>query len=79
MATRKLQIYLSDEEYQYLKQAAGQRGSMAGVVRQLIENARRARYPIEDPFYRHIVLEKEGDTRPYDAEDAKRELYRQPR
>jgi hypothetical protein len=79
MATRKLQIYVSDGEYQFLKQAAGENGSMAEVVRQLIDNAWRPADPRQDPFYRYIVSRKQGSERRYDAEQAKRELYRRSR
>jgi hypothetical protein len=79
MATRKLQIYLSEPEYQYLRQAAGEHRSMASVVRQLIEEAGQTSDVIDDPFYRHIMLKKKRGGRLYDAEQAKRELYKRPR
>jgi hypothetical protein len=79
MATRKLQIYLSEEEYLFLKQAAGEGGSMAGVVRRLIDGAWRPAEPLDDPFYSHVRSRRPGSGKPYHAAQAKRDLYQQPR
>lgn len=79
MATRKLQLYLTEEQYRFVKQQAGDRGSMAKVVRDLIDAAGRPEDPKADPFYRHVVKEKPGSGRSYRAEQAKRELYRKTR
>ncbi len=76
---RKVQLYLSEEQYRFLKQRAGERGSMAAAVRELIDGAGRPAALSADPFYRHIVAEKEGSGRRYDAQRAKRDLYRRTR
>jgi len=79
MADRKVQLYLSEEQYRFLKQRAAERGSIAQVVRDLIEGALGPEDVAEDPFYRHIVRPKAGSGSPYEAETAKRELYERPR
>lgn len=79
MATRKVQLYLSEEQYRFLKQRAGERGSLAAVVRELIDAAGRPVDPTADPFYRHLISAKAGGGRRYAAERAKRELYRRGR
>lgn len=79
MATRKVQLYLSEEQYRFLKQRAGERGSLAAVVRELIDAAGRPEDPTADPFFRHLVAPKAGSGRRYAAEQAKRELYRRGR
>jgi hypothetical protein len=77
MERRKLQLYVTDHQYRLLKQRAGERGSIAKVVRDLIDQASEPADPASDPFYRHVVSEKTGSGTPYSAEQAKRELYRQ--
>ena len=79
MADRKVQLYLSEEQYRFLKQRAAERGSIAQVVRDLIEAAVRPEDAGEDPFYRHVVGAKDGSGRAYDAETAKRNLYERSR
>lgn len=79
METRKLQLYVTERQYRLLKQRAGQeRGSIASVVRELID---RSVLPTEveaDPFFRHVATIKEGSGQPYEAQEAKRDLYRRP-
>lgn len=79
MAMRKVQLYLTEAQYRLLKQRAGERGSIAQVVRELIDAAGRPSDYRADPFYRRVVGNKEpsGDTT--SAEQAKRDLYRKPR
>lgn len=79
MATRKVQLYLSEEQYRFIKQRAGERGSLAAVVRELIDAAGRPQEPTADPFYRHLLSPKPGSGRRYAAEQAKRDLYRRGR
>jgi len=79
MAQRKVQLYLTEEQYRFLKQRAGERGSLAAVVRELIDAADRPADPTTDPFYRHLVSPRKGSGRAYAAEKAKRELYRRGR
>ncbi len=76
---RKVQLYLSEEQYRFLKQRAGERGSIAAAVRELIDTAERPADPSADDFYRHVVSSKRGSGRAYGAERAKRELYRRGR
>ncbi len=52
---------------------------MAATVRELIDAAGRPAAPSADPFYRHITAKKEGSGRRYDAQRAKRDLYRRTR
>jgi hypothetical protein len=79
MAQRKVQLYLTEEQYRLVKQRAGERGSIAQVVRDLIDAAGRPGDPKEDPFYRHLMGKRKGSGGPYSAERAKRDLYRRPR
>ena len=79
MANRKVQLYLTEEQYRLVKQRAGERGSIAQVVRDLIDAAGRPDDPTRDPFYRHVMSEKPGSGRRYTAEGAKRDLYRRAR
>ena len=76
MARRKLQLYVSAEQYRYLREQAGAQGSMAAVVRELIDQAISPTDLDDDPFYRHVMADRPGSGRSYDAEAAKRELYR---
>jgi hypothetical protein len=52
----RTQLYLDDGQYRWLKQRAGASGSIAAVVRELIE-AERARLadPAGDPLLRFLV------------------------
>lgn len=76
---RKLQLYVTDAQYRLLKQRATERGSIAQVVRDLIDDAGVPADPEVDLFYQHLMSEKPGSDTPYSAEDDKRELYRRPR
>jgi hypothetical protein len=79
MASHKLQLYVTEEQYRYLKRCAGDRRSMAEVVRQLIDAAGRPADPSSDSFLRYVLQDKAPSGEPYSAEEAKRELYRRPR
>ena len=76
---RKLQLYLTEEQYQLLKQRAATRGSIAQVVRDLIDDSGGPRDAGRDPFYRHLMRPGRGGGKRYSAEEAKRELYDRPR
>jgi hypothetical protein len=54
----RTQLYLDDAQYRWLRQRAGKAGSIAAVVRELIE-AERARLadPAADPLLRFLVDE----------------------
>jgi len=79
MAMRKVQLYLTDEQYRILKQRAGDRGSLAQVVREMIDTSTRPEEPKEDLFYRHLMSKKDGAGASFNAEQAKRDLYKRPR
>ena len=54
----RTQLYLDDSQYRWLKQQAGRRGSIAAVVRELIEAARSQRQrPGRDPLISYLVEE----------------------
>lgn len=76
MAMRKVQLYLTEDQYRFVKQRAGTSGSIAAVVRELIDEAGRPRDYSNDPFFRHVTDSKEGSGRSYSAELAKRQLHR---
>ncbi len=52
----RTQLYLEEDQYRWLRQRAGQHGSIAGVVRDLIDAA-RARRPssAHDPLIRYLA------------------------
>ncbi|HLM86796.1 MAG TPA: hypothetical protein VK272_11470 [Solirubrobacteraceae bacterium] len=54
----RTQLYLDESQYRWLKQQAGRGGSVAGVVRDLIDTA-RARKPSQsrDPLIRYLIDE----------------------
>jgi hypothetical protein len=52
----RTQVNLEEEQYRWLKQQAGSGGSIAGVVRRLIDAARaRPVDPGRDPAIRHLL------------------------
>jgi hypothetical protein len=54
----RTQLYLDDSQYRWLKQRAGGSGSIAGVVRELIDAERgRIADPEADPLLRFLVEE----------------------
>lgn len=57
----RTQLYLDDGQYHWLRQRAGKAGSIAAVVRDLID-AERARLadPASDPLLRFLVDEAPG-------------------
>jgi len=59
----RTQLYLDEDQYRWLKQRAGQQGSIAGVVRDLIDSARsRTRRPRRDPLIRYLTEEPPADS-----------------
>ena len=60
----RTQLYLDEGQYRWLKQRAGEAGSIAAVVRQLID-AERARGvdPAVDPLLSYLVDEAPGKGR----------------
>jgi len=57
----RTQLYLDDAQHRWLRQRAGKSGSIAAVVRELID-AERARRPdlAGDPLLRYLVEESPG-------------------
>lgn len=56
VTARRTQVYLREQEYQYLKQRAVKEGSIAKVVRSLIDEKLKA--PVDyknDPFYKWLT------------------------
>jgi hypothetical protein len=62
--THRTQLYLDEGQYRWLKQRAGEAGSIAAVVRELID-AERARGldPDADPLLSYLVDEAPGKGR----------------
>lgn len=54
----RTQLYLDEGQYRWLKQRAGEAGSIAAVVRELIDAERvRGLDPAADPLLRYLVEE----------------------
>lgn len=72
-------MYLTEAQYRLLKQRAGEKGSIAQVVRDLIDGVGIPDDPRSDPFYKRVLASSgsTGDVTP--AEEAKRDLYTSPR
>jgi len=62
---QRIQVYLDRDQYRWLKQRAGRRGSMAGVVRELVDAARSPPSPssIDYPLIRFLAEEPPADSR----------------
>lgn len=78
METRKLQLYVTEGQYRLVKQRAGERGTIAAVVRDLIDRSAVPADAEADPFFVHALAEKDGSGEPFDAVEAKRDLYQRP-
>jgi hypothetical protein len=60
--SRRTQLYLEDGQYHWLKQRAGERGSIASVVRELIDAARAHRVDAaSDPLIAYLSHEPPAD------------------
>lgn len=60
----RTQLYLDDGQYRWLKQRAGEAGSIAAVVRDLIDTERaRGVDPARDPLLSYLVDEAPGKGR----------------
>jgi hypothetical protein len=58
----RTQLYLDDGQYRWLKQQARREGSIAQVVRDLIETARSRRPNLAcDPLIRYLIDEPPGE------------------
>jgi hypothetical protein len=73
----RTQLYLDDAQYRWLKQQAHQGGSIAGVVRDLIDTARSRRpSSARDPLIRYLMDESPaGDPGDSTVETLDRDLY----
>lgn len=60
----RTQLYLDEDQYRWLKQRAGRRGSIAGVVRNLIDLARQEQAPegAHDPLIRYLLEDPPGES-----------------
>lgn len=57
----RTQLYLDEGQYRWLRQRAGKAGSIAAVVRDLIDSERaRLADPAADPLLRFLVEESPG-------------------
>jgi hypothetical protein len=60
--SHRTQLYLEEDQYRWLRQRAGERGSIAGVVRDLIDAARSKRpNGTRDPLIHYLVEESPAD------------------
>ena len=73
----RTQLYLDADQYRWLKQRAGARGSIAGVVRELIDGARsRGPGAADDPLIRYLAEEPPAEgAAPSTVQDLDRDLY----
>lgn len=73
----RTQLYLDDSQYRWLKQQAGGHGSIAAVVRELIEAARSQRQgPGRDPLIHYLIEEPAADGKAASTvETIDRDLY----
>lgn len=77
MQQHRTQLYLDDGQYRWLKQQAGQGGSIAGVVRELIDAARSRRpNPARDPLIRYLIDDPPAEgTGPSTVQTLDEDLY----
>lgn len=73
----RTQLYLDEGQYRWLKQRAGEAGSIAAVVRELIDAERARRLdPGDDPLLRFLVEEPPAKgKRQTSVESLDRDLY----
>ncbi len=74
---QRTQLYLDGDQYRWLKQRAGARGSIAAVVRELIDEARSRRPSVaRDPLIRYLADEPPSDgARPSTVQMLDEDLY----
>jgi hypothetical protein len=75
--SHRTQLYLEEDQYRWLRQRAGDRGSIAGVVRELIDAARSKRpNGARDPLIRYLAKDPPADGgHASTVEDLDRDLY----
>lgn len=73
----RTQLHLDPEQYRWLKRRAGARGSIAGVVRELIDEARDRQPPaVDDPLVRFLIEDPPADGgRNSTVSDLDRDVY----
>ena len=73
----RTQLHLDPDQYRWLKRRAGARGSIAGVVRDLIDDARNRQPPAsDDPLVRFLVEDPPADGgRDSSVTDLDRDVY----
>lgn len=59
----RTQLYLDEGQYRWLKQRAGEAGSIAAVVRDLIDAERARGLDVADPLLSYLVDEAPGSGR----------------
>jgi hypothetical protein len=58
----RTQLYLEEDQYRWLRRRAGAGGSIAGVVRELIDAARSRRpAPTDDTLISYLIDDVPGD------------------
>lgn len=74
---KRTQLYLDEDQYRWLKRQAGPKGSIAGVVRDLIDRARGPKKDLrDDPAIRFLLDEPPERGRvPGSADTIDEELY----
>ncbi len=73
---RRTQLYLDEDQYRWLKRQAGSGGTIAGVVRDLIDRARKRRTdPREDPLIKLLLYDPPVAGKPGDASTIDRDVY----
>lgn len=74
---RRTQLYLDEDQYRWLKRQAGPRGSIAKIVRDLIDAARDRRpRPEDDPAIRYLLHEPAASgKRPTTVADLDKAIY----
>ena len=61
----RTQLYLDEAQYRWLQQRAGEAGSIAAVVRELIDAERRRRLdPVANPLLSYLLDEPAGHGQP---------------
>jgi cysteine synthase len=73
----RTQLYLEDDQYRWLQRRAGTGGSIAGVVRELIDAARsRRQTTVADPLIDYLLEDEPADSgAPSTVESLDRDIY----
>lgn len=76
--THRTQLHVDEAQYRWLKRRAARAGSIAAVVRDLIDTARRAEgAPANDPLLEYLLREPPGEGRaPSSVTTLDDDLYR---